>query len=64
MLPKNQKNLEAIDSAVLVLCLDDKEPTTPVQVSHSMLYGDAANRQAVITISKFYCTCSFFCMQY
>ena len=44
MLPDNRESLEAIDSAVLVLCLDDKEPTTPVQVSRFMLYGDAANR--------------------
>ena len=46
MLPNNRESLEAIDSAVLVLCLDDKEPTTHEQVSRTMLYGDAANRQA------------------
>lgn len=47
MLPDNRESLEAIDSAVMVLCLDDKEPTTPEQVSRCMLYGDAANRQVV-----------------
>lgn len=44
MLPGNQESLQAIDSSLFVVCLEDNEPTTPEQVSRAMLYGDASNR--------------------
>ena len=44
MLPSNQESLEAVDSSLFVLCLEDYEPTTPEQVSRAMLYGNATNR--------------------
>lgn len=44
MLPSNQESLQAIDSSLFVVCLDDDEPVTPEQVSRAMLYGDATNR--------------------
>lgn len=44
MLPSNQESLQAIDSSLFIVCLEDDEPTTPEQVSRAMLYGDAANR--------------------
>ena len=44
MLPSNQESLQAIDSSLFIVCLEDNEPTTPEQVSRAMLYGDAGNR--------------------
>ena len=44
MLPSNQESLQAIDSSLFIMCLEDNEPDTPEQVSRVMLYGDAGNR--------------------
>ena len=44
MLSSNQESLQAIDSSLFVVCLEDNEPATPEQVSRAMLYGDASNR--------------------
>ena len=44
MLPSNRESLEAIDSSLFVLCLEDNEPITTEQLSRAMLYGDATNR--------------------
>ncbi|XP_071960672.1 carnitine O-palmitoyltransferase 2, mitochondrial-like isoform X2 [Antedon mediterranea] len=41
---KNQETMKLIDGAVFCLCLDDCEPTEPVELTRSMLYGDGANR--------------------
>lgn len=40
----NGEELSAIDSALLVLCLDDYEPTTADTMSHCMLHNYGANR--------------------
>ena len=44
----NEEELAAIDSALLVLCLDDSEPTTAESLSHCMLHNYGANRYDVI----------------
>ncbi len=36
--------LEAIDSALLVLCLDDATPTSPEELTHQMLHNNCRNR--------------------
>lgn len=40
----NRSAVEKIDSALFVLCLDDHEPTTPLDVSHTFLHNYGANR--------------------
>ena len=41
---QNHRAVEKIDSALFVLCLDDHEPTTPLDVSHTFLHNYGANR--------------------
>ena len=41
---QNGDQLAAIDSALLVLCLDDGEPTAADTLSHTMLHNYGANR--------------------
>ncbi len=41
---QNQEELLAVDSALLVLCLDDSEHTAPDTLSHAMLHNYGANR--------------------
>ena len=40
----NRASLQAIDSAMFVLCLDDSEPETPEELSHIMLHNHGHNR--------------------
>lgn len=40
----NSEQLNAIDSALFVLCLDDSEPTDAESLSHAMLHNYGANR--------------------
>lgn len=40
----NSEQLAAIDSSILVLCLDDSEPTTADSMFHTMLHNYGANR--------------------
>lgn len=40
----NKDELSAIDSALLVLCLDDSEPVTADTLCHTMLHNYGANR--------------------
>ena len=40
----NKASLEAIDSALFAVCLDDAKPETYPEVSSVMLHGDARNR--------------------
>jgi carnitine O-acetyltransferase len=42
--PGNANTLDKIDSALLVMCLDDNETTVQEQVSHSLLHNWGANR--------------------
>lgn len=43
---RNSDQLQAIDGALFVLCLDDHEPTTSESLSHTMLHNYGANRYA------------------
>jgi len=40
----NAKSLEAIESAILVICLDDSSPTTREEVGRALIHGDGRNR--------------------
>lgn len=42
--PENARNLEQIDSALFVVCLDHAKPTDLVATSKNMLHGDGRNR--------------------
>ncbi|MDJ0675826.1 MAG: choline/carnitine O-acyltransferase [Calothrix sp. MO_167.B42] len=42
--PENARNLELIDSALFVVCLDNTKPTDLVAASKNMLHGDGRNR--------------------
>lgn len=40
----NKKSIQCIDSALCMVCLDDHEPVTAVELSHTMLHNYGANR--------------------
>ena len=40
----NRESLEVLDSALFVLCLDDKELTNETEVTHTFLHNYGANR--------------------
>jgi len=40
----NKSNLEAIDSALFAICLDDEKPTSYEDISTTMLHGNGRNR--------------------
>lgn len=42
----NRQSLQAVDSSLLVVCLDDAHPVDEVDVTHRMLHNYGANRQA------------------
>ncbi len=41
---RNRETLRCIDSAMFVLCLDDSDPETPSDLSHTMLHNHGNNR--------------------
>ena len=41
---ENRNALEKIDSALFVLCLDDNQPTTAEDATHTLLHNYGANR--------------------
>ena len=43
----NRRALEVVDSALLVVCLDDAEPHNEVDVTHRMLHNYGANRLVI-----------------
>ena len=45
---QNRQALAKIDSALFVLCLDDHEPTTAQDVSHTFLHNHGSNRYVYI----------------
>ena len=42
--PENAENLEMVDSAVLMLCLEDSSPNTVVDLSTLFLHGKAHSK--------------------
>ena len=46
---ENLDQLEAIDSALFVLCLDDVAPTSPETLTHQMLHNYGRNRSVGVT---------------
>ncbi|KAM9848691.1 carnitine O-palmitoyltransferase 2, mitochondrial [Aulostomus maculatus] len=40
----NKEDLQAVDSAIFCLCLDDESMRDPIHISHNMLHGDGCNR--------------------
>ena len=40
----NRKTLKIIDSAVFIMCLDEKEPQNAVEATRVFLHGDGINR--------------------
>lgn len=53
----NREELSAIDSALLVLCLDDVEPTTADTLSHCMLHNYGANRYCPVDVISVFKGC-------
>ena len=41
---KNQATLKKVESAIVALCLDEAEPSTPTEWARTLIHGDCQNR--------------------